>query len=286
MKLSQYIRASLVLTTYMLNLGLVSAHGIAGDRYFPPTISVEDPFAANEVHSNFGRTPNVGVNNVTTTSGNIVKVGAGFEPLDGLGISFDGIYRQPNGNLDPLANGFDNIYFTLKKELAINAQHEFAITIGVNGQIKNSGSKGGDTYSTYAPSIFYAKGFGDLPSELAILKPFAISGVLGYSIPTSAAESKALNLGFTLQYSFMYLNKHVQQTGWPNFLNQMIAVVEFPLQRCLNGSCNGQMIGSINPGMVWVGKDFNLSAEAVFPINQQSGSGVGALFQIHKYFGN
>jgi hypothetical protein len=32
------------------------AHGIAGDRYFPPTVTVDDPYAADEVHAVFGRT--------------------------------------------------------------------------------------------------------------------------------------------------------------------------------------------------------------------------------------
>ena len=38
----------------------VMAHGVAGNRYFPPTIVVEDPYAANEVHSVIGRTANIG----------------------------------------------------------------------------------------------------------------------------------------------------------------------------------------------------------------------------------
>jgi hypothetical protein len=53
----------------------------------------------------------------------------------------------------------------------------------------------------------------------------------------------------------------------------------------MSGFCNGQITGSVNPGLVWVGQDFNLSAEVVFPVNNQSGNGVGVLFQIHKFLG-
>jgi len=93
----------------------VRAHGIAGNRYFPPTIVVDDPYAANEAHSVVGRTPNIGAGNTNTATGNVALVGVGIEPYDGFGIAIDGIYRQPNVNLTPQANGFDNLYYTLKK---------------------------------------------------------------------------------------------------------------------------------------------------------------------------
>ena len=135
------------------------------------------------------------------------------------------------------------------------------------------------------PTIFYAKGFGDLPNSMNLFKPFAVSGVLGYQMPTEPSQPKVLNWGFTLQYSFMYLNDHVKSTGWGEPFNHMIAVIEFPLQTCLSGICNGQVLGSVNPGVIWVGRDFNLSAELVFPINSYSGQGTGFLLSIHKFLG-
>ena len=274
-----------LLVILLLHSDLSDAHGIASDRYFPPTITLDDPYAADEVHAVVGRTPNVGLNNTNTAIGNVMMLGGGIEPIPGFGISLDGLYRSPNANLTPQANGFDNVYYTIKKELTINDEHEFALTAGVNGQIGGTGGPGAANYTTYAPSVFYAKGFGDLPNSLSLLKPFAVTGVLGYQMPTDQSQPKALNWGFTLQYSFMYLNEHVQSTGWGEPLNHMIAVVEFPLQTCKTGTCSGQVTGSVNPGIVWVGPEFNLTAQAVLPINSQSGQGVGVLFQIHKFFG-
>lgn len=83
----------------------------------------------------------------------------------------------------------------------------------------------------------------------------------------------------------MYLQAHVRDVGLAEPLNKMIPLVEFPMQTCLNTYCSGQVTGSVNPGVVWVGEHFNLAAEAVFPINKQSGSGVGFLLQIHKFLG-
>lgn len=263
----------------------VKAHGIAGNRYFPPTIVVDDPYAANEVHGVVGRMPNIGAGNSNTATGNIALVGVGIEPLDGFGIAVDGAYRQPNGNLTPQANGFDNLYYTVKKELDINDAHEFAVTVGLTGQASRTGGKGSDPYSTYAPTIYYAKGFGDLPNSMNLLKPFALTGILGYQIPTEQTQAKAFNWGFTIQYSLLYLDRYVRSTGWNDFFNRLVAVVEFPMQTCLTTRCAGQVTGSVNPGVVWVGEHFNLSAEGVFPVNSQSGVSNGVLFQIHKYLG-
>lgn len=273
-----------LLASLLLNWSVANAHGIAGNRYFPPTISVEDPYAAHEMHAVVGRVPVGGSNNSNAMSSNVM-IGGGIEPIDGFGIAIDGLYRSPNASLTPEANGFDNLYYTIKKELTINDEREFAFTVGLYGQVGGTGGPGVINSTTYAPTVFYAKGFGDLPNSMRLLKSLAVTGVLGYQMSTDQGQPTALNWGFTLQYSFLYLNQHVRPTGWGEPWNSLVAVVEFPLQTCMSGICNGQVTGSVNPGLVWVGPAFNLSAEAVFPINNQSGRGVGMLFQINKFFG-
>lgn len=200
-----------------LSASLAMAHGIAGSRYFPPTIAVEDPYAANEVHAVIGRSANIGAGNANTDPGDIGLVGIGIEPLDGFGIAINGVYRSPNGNITPQSSGFDNLYYVAKQELHISDPHEFAVSLGVMGQAGRAGSKNGDTYTTYAPTIFYAKGFGDLPDALSLLKPLAITGILGYQIPTDQSQPKVFNWGFTIQYSLLYLNNFVKPTGWNDF---------------------------------------------------------------------
>jgi hypothetical protein len=42
-------------------------------------------------------------------------------------------------------------------------------------------------------------------------------------------------------------------------------------------------IGTINPGVIWVGTYFQVGAGAVIPVNHASGTGVGFLGQLHLY---
>lgn len=261
------------------------AHGIVGDRYFPPTIVVDDPFAANEIHAIAGRSANIDVDKVSVVNGNLASVGGSIEPISGLGISLDGVYRSPNGNLDNVRSGFDDLYYRVKQEYWTDKHHEFQLSAGVTGQLANTGSRGADNYFTYVPSIFFAKGFGDLPESMSWLKPAAFTGVVGYQVPSIKNAPQSFNWGLTLQYSFMYLNEHVSPTGWSDFANRLIAIVEFPMQTCMNTTCRNQVVGSINPGVVWVGNYFNIATELVVPSNANSGKGTGFLIQYQQFFG-
>ena len=58
---------------------------------------------------------------------------------------------------------------------------ETIVSVGVDWDIGGSGSKrvGAESFSTITPAIFFGKGFGDLPADMSMLRPFALTGSLG-----------------------------------------------------------------------------------------------------------
>src|SRR6266699_581347 len=137
--------------------------------------------------------------------------------------------------------------------------------------------------------FFSGKGFGDLPNEMKFLKPFAITGQLGVAIPTSASTHSVtvdvqsgerdieverhpdvLEWGFALEYSMIYLQSQVQDLNLHAPLDRLIPLVEFALETPLNRGEEGQTTGTINPGVVWAGKYFQVGVEAVIPINERT----------------
>jgi hypothetical protein len=202
------------------------------------------------------------------------------------------------------ANGFGNLELGGKYQLLKNGEHEAIVSIGLGVEIGGTGGRsvGSDSFSTWAPGIFFGKGFGDLPNELRLLKPFAITGQLGVAIPTSASTRSVtidvqtgerdieverhpdvLEWGFALEYSLIYMQSQVQDLHLHALLDRLIPLVEFALETPLNRGEEGQTTGTINPGVIWAGKYFQVGVEAVIPINERTGNNVGVIAQLHFF---
>src|SRR5262249_4401663 len=147
-------------------------------------------------------------------------------------------------------------------------------------------------WSTLTPTFNFGKGFGDLPESAGWLRAFAVTGQVGYQFPTRSfdvAENafipQVLVYGGSIQYSMPYLKSEIHDYQLPDFINHLIPIVEaqFTTPIANNFGNSPITIGTINPGVIWVGTYFQVGAEAVFPVNRASGTGVGFLGQLHIY---
>jgi hypothetical protein len=142
-------------------------------------------------------------------------------------------------------------------------------------------------------AFFFGKGLGDLPDTLSLLRPAALTGLLGISFPTSTSTRNSddeierhpnvLQYGFALEYSLIYLQQRVRDVGLSAPFDRLIPLVEFSFETPLNRGQSGQTTGTINPGMIWSSKYVQFGVEAVIPINNQSGESVGVIGQVHFY---
>jgi hypothetical protein len=273
-----------------------AAHGFAGERFFPPTITTDDPFAADELAlPTVSYFKNPGDDGSPATR----ELDAGFEfdkeifPHLSLGVSDTYIVQQPVGG--HTVSGWDNLQITAKYELLINEPHEAIFSFGLETDIGGTGGThvGADSFTTFTPKVYFGKGFGDLPDKLDALKPLAVTGVLGQSIPTEAAPN-TFQWGLAVEYNLLYLRQHVVDIGMPAPFKDMIPLVEFSFQTAENRGQAGQTTGTINPGVLWESQYIQIGAEALIPVNQRSGENVGAVVQMWifiddlfpKYFGH
>jgi hypothetical protein len=86
-----------------------------------------------------------------------------------------------------------------------------------------------------------------------------------------------LHWGFSIQYSTLYLNEGFGLSApKKEHLNQFIPLVEFAFD-----SPQGETtVGTVNPGLAYVGDVYQVSAEALIPLNREGGSGIGARLQV------
>ena len=258
---------------------LARAHAIAGDRIFPATLAIDDPGVSDELTlpqvQLFKATDDDGDKHwTTTTSAEWDKL---ITPAFALSVSGD--YVNSAGGSD----GFDNAGLGAKYEAFENDAHEFMMSVGLDVDLAHTGAKRiGEPNDNFTPGLFIGKGFGDLPDSMDWVKPFAVTGQFGYELEAGGDNDKSVDYGATLQYSLPYLQQHVKDIGLPAPWNTMIPIVEFAFTTPVNNG-EHQTTGTINPGVVFMGGKMQFAVEAVVPINNATGTGIGAQAQLHFY---
>ncbi len=259
------------------------AHGFAGQRFFPTTFQVDDPFISDEFSVLIDRIK--GADAKTTE----IDIDYSKRIVPNFGLEFHEAYLHLRADDGSSANGWDNLGIGAKWQFLTNAPHELILSVGTDFDIGGTGAHQiADSFTTVSPGLFFGKGMGDLPQSMNFFRPFAITGVIGPSFPTeSTADGEriptTLTWAFSLQYSFMYLQSFVKDVGLGVPFNRMILVTEFPMETCMSADCKGQVTGTVNPGIVWCGKVMEFGIAAQIPVNSRSGSSVGVLGLFHLY---
>jgi hypothetical protein len=296
---------SAVLCSWLLLLPTWAwAHGFAGQRFFPTTLAIEDPFVSDELSFLFRhiKEPGQGAEPATVSTEIAAEYTKRLTPR--LGLSLGGTFRHLDPDEGDTNNGFGNLEVGAKYQLVTSASAEALLSVGLSAEVGGTGSHsvGAESFSTLSPGLFFGKGLGDLPATVPFLRPFALTGILAGNIPTSRETVTTrfdpdsgmftqeierhpitLSWGVTLQYNLQYLQAFVKDVGLGTPFNRMIPLVELALETCLNRGCGGQTTGTVNPGVIWFGKYLQLGVEAIIPINERTGKNVGIRGLVHLF---
>ena len=279
------------------------AHGFAGQRFFPATLTTDDPFVADELSLPTLQTFH------TLDSGGTREFDVSIDLAKTITPYLDVEIGQDEVNLFPRAGhtktGLSNLELGSKFQFYVNAPHEAILSLGVDIDVGGTGSRqvGRDPFSTFSPGLFFGKGFGDLPDRFSLLRPLALTGNISVDIPSSASvrssgdveptaglrtvdvdrNAVALETNFALEYSLIYLQDNVKNIGLRKPFDRLIPLVEAVVTTPLDRGQSGLTTASINPGVIWSGSYCQFGVEAMIPVNARSGSRVGVLAQVHFY---
>ena len=279
--------------------GAAFAHGFAGKRFFPATLTTDDPFVADELSlPTISSIKAPAGDDGPATRETDFSVDVSKRVTENLGIGFGAAYKDLRPDGGGTQRGFDNVEANIKYKFYQNDDHETILSVGADWDIGRTGSKrvGAESFSTVTPALFFGKGFGDLPESAMYLRPLALTGSVGLGIPSRASDTSVsaegdvdverhphtIEWGFAIEYSLPYLQSFVKDVGLREPFNQLIPVVEFALTTPLDRG-RGPTTGTINPGILWAGRYMQLGLEAMVPINHQTGSRVGWIAQIHFF---
>jgi len=270
--------------------GTVSGHGFAGARFFPATLSTDDPFVNDELSL-----PTVSTIKTPEGRETEITVDIAKRITPNLGIEAGESFLELHPKREPETSGFGNMELGAKYQFFTSEKHETIFSVGGGVEIGGTGQKraGAEAFSTWSAALFFGKGLGDLTESFALLRPVAVTGLVGIATPTSAStrisdgeierHPNVLQYGFALEYSFIYLQEQVKDIGLCVPFNRLIPLVEFSFDTPLNRGQSGHTTGTINPGVIWSSKYVQFGVEAVVPINERTGSSVGVIAQLHFY---
>src|SRR3984893_8368066 len=227
------------------------AHGIAGNRFFPGALTFDDPAVADEaivpLFSTFKHPAEIGDGNVVDNAFNWALFRL-LTPKLGIGVDSGWVHRYWGGGR---RSGFDITSADLEGEVYRNDLHEILVAAGTTWGIGRSGAQaaGANAPNLVAPGIFFGKGFGDLPDNLAWLRPFGITGAVSYEQPLAGGTSTNIGLdsqtdqlgpvltrnvavphwGLAVEFSTLYLTNRFTPGKLPKQepLNQFVPLVEF-----------------------------------------------------------
>jgi hypothetical protein len=277
-----------------------NAHCVVGARFFPATLTIDDPCVADEL-----ALPTIAsFKNGDDPSTRELDISAEFSKriTDTFGISIGTAWSQLSPAGDSRLHGFQNLEAAFQYQFLTVPARELVMSGALVVEFGHTGSAsvGAESFSAYTPTLYFGQGFGGLPDNMRMARPLALTGQIGYSIPskssitsvdpdsgdtTTELNPRFLTYGGSLQYSMPYLKSNVVDQGLPEFFNHLIPIVEFQLQTPV-ANYRGTGIGTtgtVSPGVIWVGRYFQVGLEAIIPVNRASGTGVGVIAQMHFY---
>lgn len=269
--------------TVLLAQSPAFAHAVCGARIFPATLGIDDPGVGDELalptltwlQQNSG-----GSQEFDATFSYSKTIFPGF----GLSVQDGASWQRPGGY------GWESLNTEAKYNFLCVPDSEFMASVGTSVIWGNTGTGTQTTpYNTYEPVLDVGKGLGDLPASLNVLRSFAVTAELSESVPGQAwtdgnQNSTNINWGYTVQYSLPYYNSNVGQID-NDFLKHLILLTEFTFSKPVSNFAPGtnQTTGTIQPGAMYMGDTYQVSLEAVLPINSASGHGVGVVAELHFF---
>jgi hypothetical protein len=262
------------------------AHAVCGDRVFPATLIMDDPGVNDELSLPTIQYLPIPASNGTPSGYSLDYAWEWDKTVTrDLGFAFNDDYFTRRGAGQNL-NGWDNLTITLKDQPPCDEAQELMFAFSVirefartgSSLLVNSGVIG--SVSNTAPTIYFGKGWGNLP--IGYFRPLAVTGELGYQISDSPPTSPdQWNYAASLQYSMPYLQQHVKALNIPAFFTHLVPLVEF----AMSTPTTGPTIGTIAPGVLYEAATWQAGVEALIPASAATRQlqGTGFIVQFHLF---
>src|SRR5262245_45389568 len=172
------------------------AYTAVGDRVFPATVLLPQaaPGDALYVTPSTRPVPGGDFTNLTATLDKTLT--------ERLGIGIQGGYNWVGRREASTLVGWQNLMAYVKYEAILDPPREFLFSIGAAHEFGGTGTRRVGALSngaTRVPTLFFAKGLGDLP--IGYLRPLALQGFTTYQLSSGSPRPDNFIAGLAVEYS-------------------------------------------------------------------------------------
>jgi hypothetical protein len=276
-----------VLSMVLLPLPRASGEEVVGRRVFSDQLVISEPFVEDELSlPSIFHIRRPGLAGHSRTRSTDIEAEVKKRLTTNLELSAAGGVTLLDRDGASSVTGLQNLVLGLKYQVIRSEATETVMSLGLDWEIGGTGRQtvGAERFDTVTPSLLVGKGFGDLPETMALIRPLAVAALLEGIVPTSAQtrargmtepHPNSIRWGLVVEYSVPYLQSYVRDLGIPAPLNRMVPIVEIERQTFVDRGSRGKNVGTVNPGVVWIGKIVQVGVEVAIPLNERSGTNVG-----------
>jgi hypothetical protein len=254
---------------------LASAYEAAGDRSFPAMILLPQIAPADQLYTTPMTQP--------VSGGRSTDVGVTFAKTltERLGVRFEEEYTWLGRNGASTLTGWQNLETTIQYLAILDPMREALVTVGVSQEWGGTGARRVEAarQGATAPTIYFGKGMGDF--DIGYLRPFAVTGAVGYQFADSAPRPDILRTDIAVEYSIPYLQSKVRAFSLPDVLGGMTPLVEAVVMTPTTNRGNSRTTALFGPGVNYSGEGWEFTIEALLPAGRGAATGFGVAAQFN-----
>jgi len=253
---------------------LASAYTAAGDRTFPAVILLPQLAPADQLYTTPTWQPMPGGGS-TDLAVNFAKT-----LTERLGVRFEEDYTWLGRNGVSTETGWQNLETVVQYLAILDRPHEGLVTVGVDREWGGSGTQrvGASPNGATTPTVYFAKGMGDL--DIGYLRPFAVTGNIGYQFADAPPRPDNLLTGIAIEYSIPYLQSKVRAFDLPDVLRGMTPLLETFVTTPTRNQGGNRTNATFGPGVNYSGEGWEFTIEALIPAGR-GGAGLGVAAQFN-----
>jgi hypothetical protein len=247
------------------------AYVAAGDRTFPAMILLPQVAPADQIYLTPTTQP--------TTEGQSTDLAINFAKTltERLGVRFEEDYFWIGGH----NTGWQNLEMITQYLAVLDPTREALVTLGVNQEWGGTGARriGAPPQGATTPTVYFGKGMGDY--DIGYLRPFAVTGSIGYQFTDSAPRSDILVTDIAVEYSIPYLQSKVRAFDQPDLFRGLTPLVEAVVTTPTTNRGSGRTSATFGSGVNYAGQGWEFTIEALVPAGRSAVTGLGVAAQLN-----